>query len=48
MKLSTSFLGSNIINYEKLMLNSERAFKIKVRSRWTILEISLSSAVIAI
>ena len=30
------------------MLNSERTFKIKVRSRWTVFEISLKSAVICI
>ena len=30
------------------MLDSERTFKIKVRSRWTVFEISLTSTVICI
>ena len=42
MKLTTFSLARNIKNYEKRMLNSERTFEIKVRSRWAVFEILLS------
>ena len=42
MKLTTFSLARNIKNYKKRMLNSERTFEIKVRSRWAVFEILLS------
>ena len=48
MKLTTFFLARTIENWAKRMLDSERTFKIKVRSYWTVFEISLISAVICI
>ena len=48
MKLTTFFLAITIENQEKWMLEFEWAFKIKARPRWTVFEISLTSAVICI
>ena len=43
-----SFIPKTMEDKKKQMLDSERAFKIKVRSRWTVFEILLTSAVICI
>ena len=46
VKLTTFLSARNTKNYEKRMLDFERTFKIKVRSRCTVFEVSLTSAVI--
>ena len=48
MKLTIFLLGKTIENKAKRMLDSERTFKIEVRSVWTVLEILLASAVMCI
>ena len=48
MKIATFFLTRTIKNQEKRKQDSERTFKIKVRSRWTVFEISLALAVTCI
>ena len=48
MKLATFFLAGTMKNSLKGILDSERTFKIKVRSRWTVFENLLTSAIICI
>ena len=48
VKLTTFSLVRTIKNEAKWMLNSERTFKIKEKSRWTVFEISLATTVIRI
>ena len=48
MKLTTFFLALTIENQAEGILDSERTFKINVRSCWTSFEISVTSAVTCI
>ena len=47
-KVATFLLARTIESYVKWMLDSERAFKIKRRLRWTVFKILLTSAIICI
>ena len=46
MKLTTFFISRTKQIYAKTLTVSERAFKIKVMSAWTLFELFLTSAVI--